>query len=97
MIYLWRALGFLKRYWILTATAFVSLLISTGVNLAIPGLTRTIIDSGIASDRLDIVITTAMSIVVVASAGAVFSFLQGMLSARIAQSIAYDLRNLLYA
>ena len=97
MKHLWRALGFLRRYWTLTAIAFVSLLISTGVNLAIPGLTRTIIDSGIASNRLDIVITTAVGIVIVAISGAVFSFLQGILSARIAQSIAYDLRNQLYA
>jgi ATP-binding cassette subfamily B multidrug efflux pump len=95
--HLWRALGFLRRYWALTAVAFVSLLVSTGVNLAIPGLTQSIIDDGIASDRLDLVIATAAGIVVVAIAGAVFTFLQGLLSARIAQSIAYDLRNQLYA
>jgi ATP-binding cassette subfamily B multidrug efflux pump len=94
--YLWRALGYLKRYCLLTAVAFVSLLVSSAVNLLIPRLTQTIIDSGISAKRLDIVIGTAVGIVIVASAGAVFSFLQGVLSARTAQGVAYDLRNQLY-
>ncbi len=95
--YLWRALGYLKRYWFLTAVAFVGLLISSAVNLLIPRLTQTIIDSGISAGRLDIVVGTAVGIVIVAIAGAVFSFLQGVLSARVAQGVAYDLRNQLYA
>ena len=73
MKHLWRALGLLRQYWTLTAVAFVSLLISTGVNLSIPKLTESIIDGGIALERLDVVITTAVAIIIVAIAGAVFS------------------------
>jgi len=95
--YLWRSLGFLKRYWLLAVGAFLGLFISTATRLAIPRLTQTIIDNGIGARRLDIVIWAATGTVGLAVAGSVFTFLQGMLSARTAQGIAYDLRNQLYA
>ena len=97
MRYLWRSLGFLKRYWLLAVGAFLGLLISTATRLAIPRLTQTIIDNGIGARRLDVVIWAALGTVALAIAGSVFTFLQGMLSARTAQGIAYDLRNQLYA
>jgi len=95
--HLWRSLGFLKRYWLLAVGAFLGLLISTATRLAIPRLTQTIIDNGIAARRLDVVIWAALGTVALAVAGSVFTFLQGILSARTAQGIAYDLRNQLYA
>ena len=97
MRYLWRSLGFLKRYWLLAVGAFLGLFISTATRLAIPRLTQTIIDNGIGARRLDIVIWAATGTVGLAVAGSVFTFLQGILSARTAQGIAYDLRNQLYA
>lgn len=97
MRYLWRSLGFLKRYWLLAVGTFLGLLISTATRLAIPRLTQTIIDNGIGARRLDVVIWAAAGTVGLAVAGSVFTFLQGMLSARTAQGIAYDLRNQLYA
>jgi ATP-binding cassette subfamily B protein len=90
-------LGFLKRYWLLATGAFLGLLVSTATRLAIPRLTQTIIDNGIAARRLDVVIWAALGTVGLAVAGSVFTFLQGVLSARTAQGIAYDLRNRLYA
>jgi ATP-binding cassette subfamily B multidrug efflux pump len=95
--YLWRALSYLKRYWLLGVGTFLSLLISTGTRLVIPRLTQTIIDSGIIARQPDIVMWAAVGIVGLAIAGSVFTFLQGVLSARTAQGIAYDLRNQLYS
>ena len=97
MRYLWRSLGFLRQYWLLATGAFLGLLVSTATRLATPRLTQTIIDNGIAARRLDVVIWAALGTVALAIAGSVFTFLQGMLSARTAQGIAYDLRNQLYA
>ena len=97
MKHLWRSLGYLRRYWLLASGAFLGLLISTATRLVIPRLTQTIIDGGIAGGRLDVVVWAAAGTVGLAVAGSVFSFLQGVLSARTAQGIAYDLRNQLYA
>ena len=76
MRYLWRALGYLRRYWLLTIGAFLSLLISTVARLVIPRLTQVVIDEGIAAGRLQVVIGAAVGIVGMAVAGALFSFLQ---------------------
>jgi ATP-binding cassette subfamily B multidrug efflux pump len=95
--HLWRALSYLRRYWVIAAGASLSLLIATATRLIIPRLTQTIIDDGIATKRMDVVIWAAVGTVGVAIAGSVFSFVQGVLAARTAQGIAYDLRNQLYA
>jgi ATP-binding cassette subfamily B multidrug efflux pump len=95
--HLGRALGYLKHYWLLAAGAFLSLLISTATNLVIPRLTQAIIDDGIAARQMQVVLWAAAGTVGLAIARSVFSFLQGVLSARTAQGVAYDLRNQLYA
>ena len=97
MKYLWRALGYLKRYWLLAIGAFLSLLISTATRLAVPRLTQVIIDDGIATERMDVIVGAAVGMVGVALAGSLFTFLQGVLSARTAQGVAYDLRNQIYS
>jgi len=94
--YLGRALGYLRRYRLLAAGAFLGLIISTATRLVIPRLTQMIIDDGIAAERMNVVLWAAVGMVGMAIAGSVFTFLQGVLSARTAQGIAYDLRNQLY-
>ncbi len=96
MKYLGRALGYLRRYRLLAAGAFLGLIISTATRLVIPRLTQMIIDDGIAAERMNVVLWAAVGMVGMAIAGSVFTFLQGVLSARTAQGIAYDLRNQLY-
>jgi len=91
-----RALGYLRRYWLLAAGAFLGLVISTGTRLAIPYMTQKIIDDGITARQMPVVVWASVGMVVLAVAGSVFTFLQGMLSARTAQGVAYDLRNQLY-
>jgi ATP-binding cassette subfamily B multidrug efflux pump len=95
--YLWRALGYLGHYWLLAVGTFLGLLISTATQLIIPRLTQTIIDNGIAAERVDVVVRVAVGMMGLAVVGAIFSFIQGVLAARTAQGIAYDLRNQLYA
>jgi ATP-binding cassette subfamily B protein len=91
-----RALGYLRRYWLLAAGAFLGLVISTGTRLAIPYMTQKIIDDGITARQMQVVVWASVGMVALAVAGSVFTFLQGMLSARTAQGVAYDLRNQLY-
>ncbi|NLE45387.1 MAG: ABC transporter ATP-binding protein [Chloroflexi bacterium] len=93
---LWRALSYLKSYGLTAAGAFVSLLVSSGASLLIPRMTQIIIDDGISAGQIDIVIASALGMVGLAVAVSVFTFLQGVLSARTAHGVAYDLRNQIY-
>ncbi len=97
MKHLVRALGYLKDYLLLTVGTFFCLIVANGARLIIPRLTQMIIDEGISAGQLNVVIWAAVGTVGLAIAGSVFSFFQGMLAARTAQGIAYDLRNQLYA
>ncbi len=97
MKHLVRALGYLKDYLPLAVGTFFCLLIANGARLAIPRLTQMIIDEGISAGQLNVVIWAAVGTVGLAIAGSLFSFFQGVLAARTAQGIAYDLRNQLYA
>jgi len=95
--HLWRALSYLKNYLLLAVGTFLCLIVGNGARLIIPRLTQMIIDEGIIAGQLNVVIWAAVGMVGLAIAGSLFSFLQGVLAARIAQGIAYDLRNQLYA
>ena len=97
MKHLGRALGYLKQHWLLAAGAFIGLFIATATRLVIPRMTQSIIDDGIAGGSMQIVIRGALLMVGLAVAGSIFTFLQGVLSARTAQGVAFDLRNQLYA
>ena len=97
MKYLWRALNYLKQYWLLAIGAFLSLLISTVTQLAVPRMTQFIIDDGIAARRMDVVVWAAVGMVGASLVGSLFTFFQGVLSARTAQGVAYDLRNQIYS
>ena len=92
-----RALGYLKRYWAVALGAFLSLALVSAVNLMIPGLIQRIIDQGITPRDLPRIVDLSLAIIGVSVVKAVFEFLQGYLSAKTSQGVAYDLRNELYA
>ncbi len=92
-----RALGCLRKYWLVTLGAYVSLLIATAANLVTPRLIQIVIDRGIAGRNLPLIIWMSLGLVGLALGRALFSFLQGYLSERASQGVAYDLRNALYA
>ncbi len=93
---LMRALGYLKKYWLLAVGLFASLLLASALNLAIPALTQQIIDNGIAAGSWSFILYGALAMVGVALLRALFSFLQGFWAAKVSQNVAYDLRNALY-
>ncbi|MEA3339812.1 MAG: ABC transporter ATP-binding protein, partial [Chloroflexota bacterium] len=69
MKYLWRALGYLKNYWLLATGAFLGLIMSSGARLVVPRLTQVIIDDGIAAGRMDVIVQAAAGMVGVAIGG----------------------------
>jgi ATP-binding cassette subfamily B multidrug efflux pump len=92
-----RALGHLRKYWLVTLGAYVSLLIVTAGNLVTPGLLQVIIDWGITDKNMSVILWTALGLVGLALGRSLFQFAQGYLSERASQGVAYDLRNALYA
>ncbi|HIQ06103.1 MAG TPA: ABC transporter ATP-binding protein [Anaerolineae bacterium] len=94
---LFRTLGYLKRHWLVTLGAYASLLISTGASLVMPRLIEAVIDRGIRDRNLQLALWASLGMAAVALGRALFSFLQGYLSEKASQGVAYDLRNALYA
>lgn len=98
---LWRGIGYLNERRGLAIAAYTSLLLSSIGTLAVPLITRYIIDEGLnpanpADSRESLVINLAVLMVVITIVASVFMFLQGYLGERVSQGIAYDLRNSLY-
>jgi ATP-binding cassette subfamily B multidrug efflux pump len=91
-----RALGYLKPHWLLATGTFVTLVLSSLLNFAIPALTQQIIDNGIAKRSVSFILWASVAMVGVALLRALFSFLQGFWAAKASQNIAYDMRNSLY-
>ena len=91
-----RALAYLKKYWPAALGAFIGLVFSSAMNLAIPAMMQRIIDRGIAARAISVIVWTSAAMVGMALLRAQFTFLQGYLSARASQGVAYDLRNALY-
>jgi ATP-binding cassette subfamily B multidrug efflux pump len=94
---LFRILQYLQRYWQITLVAYASLILSSVSLLITPRLLQLLIDEGISARDMSRLINLAAAIVGIALVGALFQFLQGFLSEKASQSVAYDLRNELFA
>ncbi len=94
---LWRALGYLRKYWATTSGAFLSLLIVTATNLVSPQILRIVIDQGISAKNLTVVIYTSLGLLAVAGIRDLSSFTQGYWSEKASQGAAYDMRNAIFA
>ncbi len=94
---LFRMLRYLRRYWQTTLAAYVSLVLSSATMLVTPRLLQVLIDQGIATKDMPRVVKLAVAMVGLVLVGALFRFLQGYLSEKASQGVAYDLRNELFA
>ena len=88
-----RTLLLAKKYWKPAAGAFIALIIVNGSNLITPQLLRVLIDQGITGKQMQVVWTMAGLLILFALLRGVFNFFQGYWSEKVAQSIAYELRN----
>ena len=95
--HVFRAMRFLREYWLLAAGMFVSLLIASASMLVIPRMSQYVIDEGIIGRDASKVLWMSLAMVGFAGLRALFQFTQGALAARVAEGVAYDMRNALYA
>ncbi len=90
---LWRALGYLRKYWATAFGAFLSLLIVTATNFISPQVLRIVIDQGISAKNLTVVIYASLGLLAIAIVRDLCSFTQSYWSEKASQGAAYDMRN----
>lgn len=91
-----RALGYLRPYWRLTATGYVTLLAVTGLTLTIPQLIRRAVDGGIRAQDTGALAGAVLAVLGLALLRGLLNFVQGRATEIASQGVAYDLRNALY-
>ncbi|MEM7111224.1 MAG: ABC transporter ATP-binding protein [Chloroflexota bacterium] len=100
-----RAVRYLNRYKKETVYAYLSLIIATAAQLAVPQLVQNIIDTitantGVNVDNLTLaqraIITAMITIIIFSVARGIFSFIQTYMSQVLSQNIAFELRNDLF-
>jgi ATP-binding cassette subfamily B protein len=91
-----RCFGYLRPYWKLTAAAYGSMLLITGLTLLIPQLIRWIVDRGMRQGDLRFLTWSVFALLCVTLLKGIISYLQGRWSETMSQGVAYDLRNELH-
>lgn len=90
-------LRFVRPHWQLAAGALIALILVTAANLATPQLVRLLIDDGITAQRWGGIVNATAGLILVAIGRGVFSFLNAYWAETVSQSVAYDLREALFA
>ncbi len=91
-----RALRYLVPHWHTAVAAFVSLLLVSVSNLVAPQFIRLAVDGGITGRDWTAILWASAGLLGVAAVRGVSTFLQGYLSEKTSQGVAYDMRNDLY-
>lgn len=91
-----RALSFLRPYASSTLVAVVSLLGVTAATLAAPQFIRLLIDRGVSGREWSWILLSTGGLLAMALLRGLLSFLQGYLSEKASQGVAFDLRNLIF-
>lgn len=94
---IWRALGYLRPYWRLTAGSYLALLAIAGLAIAIPQFIRWIIDRGIGGQDTGLLARAVVGLLGLTLLRGVLVYFQGRWTETASQSVAYDLRNALHA
>ncbi len=91
-----RALRFVRTYSGWAALGVVAVLGATAADLAGPQVIRHLIDAGVTGGRTSVILPDALSLLGIAAAGGLASFLQGYFSARASHGAAFDMRNAIF-
>lgn len=86
----------MRAYALWAALGVVAVLSSAVADLASPQLLKRLIDVGITGGRPDVIYSSSLLLIAVATAGGLASFLQGYFSARASHGAAFDMRNAIF-
>ncbi len=93
---LWRAVGYLRPYWLWVAGAYLALLGITALALAIPQFIRWIVDRGIGQRDTATLLWSILALLGLTFIKSVLTFFQGAWTETASQGVAYDLRNAMH-
>jgi ABC-type multidrug transport system fused ATPase/permease subunit len=91
-----RCLSYLRPYWPHVVGSYVFLLLSNGINLAMPQVIRAIVDQGIRAQDITQIQQGVLVLLAITVVRAVATFLFGRWTEVASQSVAYDLRNAIH-
>lgn len=92
-----RAVSYLGPYRLIAVGAVFSLVMVTAANLVSPQLLRWVIDNGITARNPSTIVLGTGGLILVALLRGAFNFTQGYWSEKASQSVAFDVRNELFA
>jgi ATP-binding cassette subfamily B protein len=92
-----RIFSYLKPYWRRVIVLYVSLFTAMGIQLLIPYVLGRAIDDGIIDGDRDFLLKAALLIVALTALQGIFTFGRMYLSQQLAERVAYDIRNELFA
>ena len=91
-----KILGHLRPYWLGATSAFVIIIVVTIADLAIPRLVQRIVDQGVTPRDMGMIWRTAGLMLGIAAFSAFFSIINTLISVRVAQRFARDLRSSIF-
>lgn len=94
---LWRVFHYLKPYRWMVAAGILCTALAVPLDLAVPRLAQRAIDQGIRVQNTQVVLTSALLMVVFALLRVVFATITGIYAARASQGFGYDLRHALFS
>ncbi len=93
---LFRLRPFVRPYWKQVLLALLALTLLTALKLVVPLIIRQVIDQGLTNGDVRLIVTAALSLLVIGLASAALIYWQRYQTEIIAAQIGYDLRNRLY-
>lgn len=93
---LWRALGYLRPYWLITVGAYINLVLINALALAIPQFIRWIVDQGIGGHDATLVGLSVLGLLALTLVKSLLAFFQGKWTEVASQSVAYDFRSAIH-
>jgi ATP-binding cassette subfamily B protein len=96
MNHLKKLIPFVKPYWKSSLLALILLTLVVLMDLAIPRLIQQVIDQGVAQNNVQVVINTTLIMLGFSILSALFAIANNILSVRVGEGFARDLREALY-
>ncbi len=88
-----RCMGYLRPYWRYVVGAYMSLLVTDAITLALPLIISHVVDDGISKANSGVIVQGAGALLLLTLIRGIFTFLNGRWTEVASQNVAYDLRN----
>jgi len=91
-----RVFGYVRSFWLIEVVAYLCMLAIAGIRLIRPQLIRTVVDVGIAKNRVDVLAQSVGLLLGLTAVQGLLRFGERYLTERVSQGTAYNMRNEVY-